>query len=56
MTKAEAAELQAKWKLREDGSPCTHSSKQLEHTEGGYLTGSYHCVDCGESFASSSQH
>jgi hypothetical protein len=49
MTKAQANKLQAKW--REQGDPlplCEHRNQEMEHNEGGYLTGNYHCTDCGE--------
>jgi hypothetical protein len=48
MTDKEAEELQAKWKLQ--GSlPCPHQTQKLGgRTAGGYLTGVYYCVECGE--------
>ena len=48
VTKARAAELQAKWKLRADSAPCLHPSQELGHSEDGYLTAIRHCVNCGE--------
>ena len=51
MTKTQASELQAKWKQRIDPAPCEHPNQELEASEGGYLTGHYHCTDCGEPVA-----
>ncbi len=52
MTKAQAAQLEAKWKEQGDPLPlCEHPNQELEASEGGYLTGNYHCTDCGESVA-----
>jgi hypothetical protein len=48
MTKAEAATLRKKWKLQVDPLSCEHPSQELEVSERGYLTGNYHCTDCGE--------
>ena len=51
MTKAQAAQLEAKWKEQGDPLPlCEHPNQELEASEGGYVTGNYHCTDCGESF------
>jgi hypothetical protein len=51
MTKAEAEVLRAKWKQQVDPPVCEHPNQELEGSEGGYLTGNYHCTDCGESVA-----
>ena len=50
MTKVQAALLQAKWKQRLNPEPCNHLAQELGESDDGYLTGTYHCVDCGESF------
>ena len=47
LTKVQAADLQAIW--IELGSPlCEHRRIDLERSEDGYLTGNYHCRECGE--------
>jgi len=51
MTKAQAAELQAKWKLQVDSPVCEHPTLNLEVSDSGYLTGNHHCIDCGETVA-----
>ena len=49
MTKAQATILQAKWREQKDLlPPCEHRNQEMEHSESGYLTGNYHCTDCGE--------
>lgn len=48
MTKAEAAIVRVKWKQQADLPTCEHSNQELEASERGYLTGNYHCNDCGE--------
>jgi hypothetical protein len=55
MTKAEAAIVRGERKqqglseARQIAAPvCGHPSLELEASEGGYLTGNYHCTDCGE--------
>lgn len=46
MTKAQAVDLQAKWK--QQGSPlCEHLKVELERNEVGCLTGNYQCTTCG---------
>lgn len=49
MTKTEAKALRDKWKLRVDPLACKHPILELESHEGVYLTGTYHCLYCGES-------
>jgi hypothetical protein len=51
LTKAQAAALQANWKQQVDPPVCEHPNQELEASEGGYLTGDYHCMTCGESIA-----
>jgi len=41
MTKAEAADIQAKWKQRGD-PPWTHPTQQLAPSDEGYVTTTYH--------------
>ena len=48
MTKAQAAQLQAHWKAQGDHPLCEHPNQEMEDSEGGYLTGNFHCTDCGE--------
>jgi hypothetical protein len=48
MTKAQAAKLQLKWKLRDPSLSCAHLHQELGQNEHGYLTGTYHCLTCGE--------
>ena len=47
MTNVQAAKLQLKWKLREPSLSCVHLHQELGN-EGGYLTGAFHCLTCGE--------
>lgn len=51
MTKAQAEVLRMKWKQQVDPPACEHPNQELEGSEDGYLTGNYHCTDCGESIA-----
>lgn len=56
MTRSEAEALGVKWKQRRLSRPCNlpackHSNQGLEASEGSYLTGDYHCTDCGEPVA-----
>ncbi len=51
MTKAAAAALLDKWQQQNPPSACEHPHQELETSEGGYLTGDYHCTTCGESIA-----
>lgn len=51
MTKAQADEVRVKWKQRVHPLPCEHLNQELESGDAGYLTGTYHCLDCGESVA-----
>ncbi len=49
MTKAEAADLQVKWKQRGDPPPpCTHPIQQLAPSDEGHVRTTYYCLDCGE--------
>jgi len=55
LTTAQAEALQADWK-RYKLAPCSHLSRELGHTEEGYLTGMLHCVDCGKTFSLVTTH
>jgi hypothetical protein len=46
MTQKEIAERREAWKKSGD-PPCIHPRLELFTTEQGYLTGDYHCLDCG---------
>ncbi len=49
MTKAQAAEIRAKWKQREYPlSPCQHQTQELAPSDEGYVTTTYFCLECGE--------
>ena len=48
MTKTQAAQLQAQWQAQGDKLLCEHPNQEMEDSEGGYLTGNFHCTDCGE--------
>ena len=52
MTKARAADLQAKWKQQSDPPPlCEHPIQELAHlarTDDGLMKGTYYCGECGE--------
>ncbi|HEY6262399.1 MAG TPA: hypothetical protein VIW47_12450 [Nitrospiraceae bacterium] len=48
MTKSQAAQLQAQWEARGGKPLCEHPNQKMEDSEGGYLTGNFHCTDCGE--------
>lgn len=54
-TKVDAAALQKLWKLRFDPIVCRHMRLELETDVGVYLTGHYHCVECGQAMLSTSQ-
>ena len=49
MTKAQAIDLQAKWKQQELPPLCEHLKVEWEQTEDGGMTGCYHCTSCGDS-------
>ena len=51
MTKTEATTLRKNWKRQVNPPFCEHPNQELEASEGGYLTGNYHCTTCGESVA-----
>jgi ssDNA-binding Zn-finger/Zn-ribbon topoisomerase 1 len=51
MTTTQAAELRVKWKQRADAPKCEHLNLELEWSEGGYTTGNYNCIVCGEAVA-----
>jgi len=48
MTKAQAAELQVKWKQQDPPRLCEHPKIDIERNEDGYVTGNYRCRECGE--------
>jgi hypothetical protein len=48
MTKAQASDLQAKWKQQVNPPPCEHLLIDVERTEDGYVTGNYRCTACGD--------
>jgi hypothetical protein len=49
MTKSQAAQIQAKWQaLGHPQGYCWHLNLEMEQSEAGYLTGNFHCTDCGE--------
>jgi hypothetical protein len=49
MTKAQAAEIRAKWKQRGDPlSSCQHQTQELAPSDEGYVTTTYFCLECGE--------
>lgn len=57
VTKARAAELQAKWKQRGDTlPPCMHSTQELAPSNEGYVTTTYHCLECGEAIERPYEH
>lgn len=49
MTTTQAAELRVKWKQQVQLPKCEHITLELEWSEGGYPTGNYNCIICGES-------
>lgn len=52
MTKAQAADLHAKWKQEGDPPPaCQHALQELASSElddHGHVLNTYHCRDCGK--------
>ncbi len=48
MTTTQAAELRVKWKQQHNPPKCEHLNLELEWSEGGYRTGNYSCIICGE--------
>lgn len=51
MTTTQAAELRVKWKGQAHPLECEHLNLELEWSEGGYQTGNYNCIVCGENVA-----
>lgn len=51
MTKAEAEAVRVKGKQQGASPAYEHLNKELEGSEGSYLTGNYHCTDCDEPVA-----
>ena len=47
MTPEEARRLRQQWKAAGQ-PPCEHTTLRLERTVGGYFTGNYICVRCGQ--------
>ncbi len=56
MTTTHAAELRVKWKQQQHSPPCEHLNLELEWSEGGYRTGYYTCIVCGENIAKTIVH
>lgn len=52
MTTTQAAELRVKWKQQSHLSACEHINLELEWSEGGYQTGKYNCIVCGDNVVS----
>jgi len=50
MAKAQAADLQDKWKVLVGNPPCYHRWLELEE-EDQYFASEYQCIVCGESVA-----
>lgn len=52
MTKAQATDLRMKWTQQEKPPPfCAHLIQELAElvrSHDGYVTGTYHCRECGE--------
>lgn len=48
MTKAQAADLKAKWNQQVIPPPCEHLILDLERTEDANVTGNYRCLACGD--------
>jgi len=53
MTDGEAQILRDTWTKWGDAL-CRHKNLELESTEDGYLTGNYHCTECGARVAKKS--
>lgn len=51
MTMAQASALRVKWKQQSSTFKCEHVNLELEWSEGGYRTGNYNCIVCGEAVA-----
>jgi hypothetical protein len=51
MTKSEAGVLRPKSTQQVDPPICPHCKLGLERTDDGRLTSAYHCLDCGEPYA-----
>ena len=47
MTDTEAQTLRKTWQ-QWGSATCRHMKRELESNERGYLTGDYHCTECGE--------
>ena len=54
MTTTQAAELRVKWKQQPHPAKCEHLNLELEWSEGGYRTGNYNCIVCGENVVKTS--
>jgi hypothetical protein len=54
MTTTQAAELRVKWKQQPNPPKCEHLNLELEWSEGGYRTGNYNCIVCGENVVKTS--
>ena len=56
MTTSQAAELRVKWKQQAQLPKCEHLTLELEWSEGGYRTGKYNCIICGECIVTVKPH
>jgi hypothetical protein len=50
MTKAQATELQVKWKQQLLPRLCEYPKIDMERNEDGYVAGNYYCTDYGNSY------
>jgi hypothetical protein len=48
MTKAQAIALREKWKQRGNRHPCKHLEQEVDRSENGIVTATYHCLTCGK--------
>ncbi len=48
MTVSQSAALRLLWRQHQNRQLCEHIDLTLERNEGGYLTGHYKCMVCGE--------
>jgi hypothetical protein len=47
MTKGQAVKLREKWEQQVGRQPCKHPDLEVEHSEDGIVTATYHCLTCG---------
>jgi hypothetical protein len=48
MTSAEAVSLQVTWKQQVGRPRCMHLNQEVQRSEDGIVTATYHCLACGE--------